>query len=309
MKLMDFHCDTMYRLWENGGDLAENIFKVDLRQGKNFDFYGQFFALYCGEEPLTAESGTAKLDALLQTAAAQLEKHKDKIMLCRTSQDMTKAEGQKKYAAFLSVEGAELIPDEATLQKAWQAGVRLVTLTWNHKNQYGCGAAAGNEGLTQQGRHFVRRIEQMGMILDVSHLCERGFWEVRQLCKKPFVATHSNAKAVCGHIRNLTDDQFLAICKTGGLVGINLYSPFLTEKGQASPADVLRHVEYFASLGGLTHLALGCDLDGCDRLPTGIERLADLQIIYEEFLRHNYSEEWVRGIFFDHLWNFLSDRI
>jgi membrane dipeptidase len=308
LKLLDFHCDTMYRLWETGGDLAQNTYQVDL-QNLPWETYGQVFALYCGEEPLSPPQGREKLNALLQTAEKQFQKNASRIHLCRSAEDMELAQKEKKYMAFLSVEGAELLPDTESLDWAWQAGVRIVTLTWNHKNQYGCGAAAGTDGLTQLGRRFVRAIEEKGMIPDVSHLSEKGFWEVAELCQKPFAATHSNAKALCPHIRNLTDEQFLAICRAGGLVGLNLYTPFLKENGRVSPEDVVRHAEHFAALGGLEHLALGCDLDGCDQLPDGIQRLQDLQILYEEFLRHNYKEEWVQGIFFNHLWKFLSQRI
>ena len=309
MRVLDFHCDTMYRLWEAGGDLAKNTYQVDLQQSLLWEAYGQVFALYCGEEPLSPAQGKEKLNALLQTAEKQFQQNSERLRLCRTAADMELAQREKKCAAFLSVEGAELLPDAESLERARQAGVRIVTLTWNHKNQYGCGAAAGTEGLTELGRRFIEKLEEKGMIPDVSHLSEKGFWEVAELCQKPFVATHSNGKALCPHVRNLTDEQFLAICRSGGLVGLNLYTPFLKEGGLASPSDVVRHAEHFAALDGLEHLALGCDLDGCDQLPDGIYRLQDLQILYEEFLRHNYKEEWVRGIFFDHLWKFLSKRI
>lgn len=309
MKLLDFHCDTLSRVCEEGQGLKDNFFQVSLQKAKTFDFYGQFFALYCGEKPLTAQTAPLKLIRLLQTAQQQFIQNEKSLMLCRTHQDMEKARQKGKTAAFLSIEGAELVSNPVYLERAFEAGVRLITLTWNYKNSFGSGAAAGNYGLTDAGKAFVQKIEKMGIIPDVSHLSDRGFWDVQKICRKPFVATHSNSRAVCDHIRNLTDEQFMAICTAGGLVGINLYSPFLSQNGEAKLSDVVRHIEHFSALGGEKHLSLGCDLDGCSQLPQGIQSLKDLAKLYDYLLRLNYKEDLVYGIFFGHLWNFLLKRI
>lgn len=117
------------------------------------------------------------------------------------------------------------------------------------------------------------------MLVDVSHLSEKGFWDMIELAEKPVLASHSNSFSVCPHPRNLTDDQFRAICDLGGTAGLNLYVPFLTEQPRASFDDLRRHLDHFLELGGEGHIALGADLDGCDRLPTGFSGLDDYEAL------------------------------
>ena len=136
------------------------------------------------------------------------------------------------------------------------------------------------------------------MVVDVSHLSERGFWDMTELAEKPIVASHSNSAAMCRCVRNLTDEQFRAICQLGGLSGINLYSAFLTE-GRATFEDVRRHIDHFLELGGDGHIALGADLDGCKALPEGFSRLGDYEKLAEYLTGCGYSDGMMQKLFCD----------
>ena len=146
-----------------------------------------------------------------------------------------------------------------------------------------------------------------GIILDVSHLSEAGFWDVCVQTEAPFAATHSNSRVCCDHVRNLTDLQFQEILRRGGLVGINLYSPFLRDDGApAQIDDVLRHIDHFLSLGGQDCLALGADFDGCDSTPEGLQTVADMENLAEAMLSHGYVQSIVNGLFFDNAAAFFT---
>lgn len=310
MKLFDLHCDTLYECYETGRRLRENDLAIDRAKTAHIAHYAQFFALFCGaRDPDASDTrrclldlpAAARLDALLDTARREFEDNADWLTLCLCYEDMARAHAAGRAAAFLSIEGAELLETDAHIARAIDAGVRMVTLSWNYRSQYACGAAADNSaGLSARGKALVRTLTDRGVVVDVSHLSEAGFWDVCAQSEAPFAASHSNSRAVCGHVRNLTDPQFAEIVRRGGLVGLNLYVPFLRDDGgPVRPDAVLLHIEHFMALGGAHCLALGCDFDGCDRLPDGISGVRDMYRLAECMLAHNYSENTVNALFFD----------
>lgn len=144
------------------------------------------------------------------------------------------------------------------------------------------------------------------MLIDVSHLSDRGFWNVCELTDRPFVATHSDSRALCRNSRNLTDEQFAEIAQRGGLVGINLYTPFLVRQSDSVLDDAIDHIERFIGMYGEKIVALGCDFDGCDQLPVGIEGLGDMYRLADRMLALGYREETVRGLFYDNAFAFIQ---
>lgn len=315
MKYFDAHCDTMcelsdYALYrDTAGTLRRNSGQLDLARAARYDHYAQVFALFCGSKPVSdAQTAHIRFSHLLQTAQQQLADASDCIRLCRTAADLEQAERNGKAAAFLAIEGAELLQSEEDIRRAIHAGVRIVTLTWNHRSCYGCGAVTDNcAGLTTRGKQLVKRLTQDGVCIDVSHLSERGFWDLTACTDAPIIATHSNSKAVCPHVRNLTDDQFGAIISRGGLVGINLYVPFLTRKAHADCSDILRHIEHFCALGGENHLCIGADWDGCDHLPDGIADITGIQRLAETMARHGYTDAQIENIFYNNAKRFVQE--
>ena len=311
MKLFDLHCDTLYECCETGKRLRENDLHISRAAAQRYRHYAQFFALFCGahapdgaretgRECLLDTPPDERLARMLQTAQREFAANADWLAFCTTAAELDAAEAAGKAAAFLSIEGAELLPArEDALDLAYEAGVRMLTVTWNYRSRYGCAAVLDqNEGLTDAGRRLVRECAQKGIIVDVSHLSEQGFWDVCETIGAPFVASHSNARALCRHPRNLSDRQFAEIVRRGGLVGVNLYTPFLVRQSDSEIDDAVDHIERFLGLYGEKTIALGCDFDGCDRLPAGIDGLADVYRLADRMAALGYKQSTIDGLFY-----------
>lgn len=296
--VFDSHCDTAYELWRRGQALARTDCMVSLPQMEELAGYGQFFA-FC---TLPGVPSGHTCEALLYEPYAyfmeQLRQNKEKMTLCRTGQDFDCALAEGKHAVFLSLEGAEGIQcDPGRLDTLYEMGIRMVNLTWNANNALAGCAKEDGPGLTEQGREFVRRAQRLGIIIDVSHISDRAFWDVLETAERPVVASHSNSRKQCGHPRNLTDVQFRALCQQGGYAGINLYGAFLEDHGNADFESVYRHMDHFLQLGGAGHIALGGDLDGCDRLPAGFSGVRDYNQLALFLEGKGFSEQTLQEIY------------
>jgi len=316
LPLFDAHCDTLSAMQAYGKSLWQNDLHVDLCRGRRYAPWAQFFAIFGLLEaapsaggldfPIWA-SGEACFTAQYALFQEVLLANRDHMVFCRTAAEAEGATREGKVAAFLSVEGAELL--DCGLERLTEAhglGVRMVTLTWNRKNALsGTNLEVKDQGLTELGREFVRKCEALGVIVDVSHLSEPGFWDVAEEMKRPFVASHSNATAVFPHSRSLTDAQFLAIVKARGVAGLNLYSAFVGADPDVDKA--IAHIEHFLSLGGEKSVAIGADLDGCDSLPRGVAGIQDLEKLAEGLLRRNYTEALVADVFYQNLFRVVRE--
>ena len=226
---------------------------------------------------------------------------------CGAVDGFARGTGEGKAAAFLSVEGAELLGcDPARLEEAAAEGVVAINLTWNHANALsGSHCDEPERGLSPLGRQFVEKMEDLHILVDVSHLSEAGFWDVAELARRPILASHSNAKSVWDHTRNLTDGQINAIIKNQGVIGLNFYEEFV---GRTRDLAALRaHLDHILSLGGASNVALGGDWDGCDTIAAlpSIDRLGDF---YEYLLCHGYHETVVRDLFYNNLMRVVRQR-
>lgn len=295
--LFDSHCDTPYELWRKKEMLTQNSCHIDLAEMNGFDGYAQFFAFctYAGLkmgytcEQLLWEPYHYFMN-VLQTSSVG-------ISLCTDTMGMEKAFQENKVAAFLSLEGAEGIGcDPGKLELLRASGFTMVNLTWNENNSLAGASAKSGYGLTKQGKEFVRRAQDLGLMIDVSHLSDRAFWDIMDLATKPVVASHSNSRALCDHHRNLTDDQYLAICESGGYVGLNLYVPFLSGANVAHMDDVYAHMDHFLALCD-GHVVLGGDLDGCDQLPAGFSGGKSYEMLSSYLENKGYSSGTIQNIY------------
>ena len=293
--VFDGHCDTAAELFRKQESLPDNTGMVSLKLAAQLGGYLQFYA-FCTCWQNGPETAASEYQAMLPYFQAQLFQYSARIQLCRTADDALAALSAGRCGAFLSIEGAESIScDPGLLDEAWAQGIRMITLTWNYRNAL-AGSCHTGEGLSVQGREFARRAQKLGIILDVSHLSDRAFWDLCEISEKPIVASHSNSRAVCANPRNLTDEQFQAICRLGGTAGLNLYSLFLSDR-PATFEDIYRHLDHFLSLGGDGHVALGGDLDGCDELPAGFASLDSYSALWRFLEGKGYSEKALTSLF------------
>ncbi|MGI5936203.1 MAG: dipeptidase [Oscillospiraceae bacterium] len=312
--LFDAHCDTITAAMKKGEGLWKNSLHLDLERLLAYSPCAQVFAIFTRPEEDSAggawdfdrpDAPAKLLYGLYQKAAGYLleefDKNGDILMHCLTADDVRQARRENKIAAFISVEGAELLAcDLEKLREAYDLGVRLVNITWNYPNSLsGTAMSSNNGGLTEKGRAFVRGAQEMGVILDMSHISEAAFWDTLDIASRPVLASHSNSKTLCPHPRNLSDDQFVVLVKLGGAAGLNLCPDFLGLGRDA--VAVVEHAEHFLALGGEKAVCLGADLDGIDELPEGIRGVEHMGKIYEAMLRRNYNEDLVRDIFYNNL--------
>jgi len=199
--------------------------------------------------------------------------------------------------AFLTIEGGEAFgDDEDNVERLAQAGVLTAALTWNYQNLIAQPAALGNDqGLTSFGRQIVRRMQQHHMAADVSHLNERGFWDLIEMGVVP-MASHSCVRALCDHSRNLTDDQLRALFEQKGFVGVNFYSFFLHPEGKADLDTVIDHMAYMCDLGGEDCVGFGSDFDGIDCWPDGLRTAADVPALLDRMRARGFGEKLVEKI-------------
>lgn len=298
--VVDAHCDTALRL-VSGETLTPDApaGHVDLQRLRAGGVNLQVFALWVDAD----RYGNAPLRRcleLLDAVTREVERLSGDMHLILTARDMDAAAAADKVGVLLSIEdGAALEGSLAALRAFYKLGVRAVGLTWNGRNELGegVGAAQGaGRGLTAFGREVVREMNRLGMIVDVSHLSEAGFWDVLEVSDAPVVASHSNARSLCDHPRNLTDAQIKALAEKGGVIGINFYPRFLNENSQASVDDIVRHIDHIVSLVGPAHVGFGSDFDGISSTPRGVEDVSRLGAVTEALLARGYSDDDVRAI-------------
>lgn len=252
MQFADMHCDTIGRIYgaQKEGktvSLRRNTYHLDLEKMKKANYLLQHFALFLSLEE-TEDAVKEGLD-MLRCYKEQLAENSDLILPARNLQDILDNQKNGKMSAILTLEEGDITggrPD--ALPKYAEEGVRMITLTWNHKNSLGSPNlthdAQGNalisarcsEGLTENGIDFIQEMERLGILIDVSHLSDGGFWDVIHYTKKPFVASHSNAAALCPFCRNMTDDMIRALAERGGVMGLNFCGDFLTFPSPENPS-------------------------------------------------------------------------
>ncbi len=317
----DAHCDTVYRCMETGeasaleygesreeqrryyaasGHLRKNGGHIDLERGRQFRRCAQFFALFHDAAEAPADGMWAQCQRMHDFFLREMADNADIARHCRTGAEVDEAVAQGKVAALLSIEGADLIDcDVHRIETVAGWGVRLLNPVWNRANVLsGTNAEEPERGLSAEGRDFIRVMEEYGIYPDVSHLSDAGFWDLVRMARRPIIASHSNARAICPHRRNLTDDQFRAIRDLGGVVGLNLYLHFV---GESTMDALVAHVEHFLALGGEKTLCLGGDMDGCEALAGGMTGMQDMPKLYDALKARGYGEALLEDIFWNNL--------
>ena len=297
MIIFDAHCDTIQKINDFGGELYENNFHIDLKRIKSLTAgYVQTFAAFIDKRHDMLPP-FLRCNQLIDCYYECIKKECSLVAHCNNFSEIQESLAQNRVAALLSIEGGEAL--EGDLQKLYffyNRGVRIMTLTWNYSNEICDGIQEeSGRGLTDFGKRVVNAMNQAGMLIDVSHISLNGFWDVIEITDRPIVATHSNTKAICPHKRNLGDSQIKAIINNGGCIGVNLYAEFLSN-GKCSVKSVIKHIEHILSLGGENNVGLGCDFDGVDKLPQGMNGVSDIYKIFNEMIKIGYSDSLINKI-------------
>lgn len=301
LRYFDLHCDTMTECFLHNKHLKENDLHVNLQKAQAMETYAQCYAVW-SPDSLRGDAAFQRFCEIADRFQEEAAANRESLSVCRQPGDLAQAAAKKKHAAVLTVEnGAALGGKLENIQAFRDRGVKMCTLTWNGENELGRGVGAeGNTGLSNFGRQAVKGLEEAGIVIDLSHASPALFYDVAEISQKPLAASHSNAKSVCSHPRNLTDEQFCIIRDSGGLVGLNFYKAFLHDEPEiASMEDVLRHAEHFLALGGENTLAMGGDWDGAALPKDMADGLGAVPRLYELFLKHNYPESLVKKIFYE----------
>ena len=308
--VFDLHCDTALTLLgesrNEAGSLKKNQLHIDLERASKLEAYCQCFA--CFTTPMMQEwnklSPIVIFERELATIQREVDKNKRLISFAYSADEIEANREKGKMSAILTIEGpAGFDFDPELLDNLHQIGFRITTLGWNESNVL-TGSNVTGGGLTEKGREYLKEAQRLGMLVDVSHISDQGFWDIMDCTQAPIVASHSNSRALCPHSRNLTDDMFRAICQTGGVAGINQYAEFLGE--QPTLDTVCDHIFHFMELDPSgKHIALGGDLDGCEQLSQGFEGIQSYPALAQRLLERGMNEENIRDIFWNNALNVL----
>lgn len=307
---VDGHCDsistwmppvTMSRTelqytQRNLGDRSQ-IGHLDLPRMMDGNVGCQIFAVYI--HPIFHDAPLKRAIQMIDVFFSELGKNAKTITFNRTYGGILRTQDEQKIVAVLSVEGGEALQgDLGVLRMLYKLGVRVLTLTHSIRNKLGDGCSEiSQSGLTQFGTQVVQEMNKLGMIIDVSHINEKGFWDVISISQDPIIASHSNSRALCDHVRNLTDDQIHAIAQRGGVIGVTFVRNFLSSKPEeASVETVLNHIDHIEELVGVKHIGIGSDYDGMGPGPKGLEHVGKVKNITRGLIQRGYSDDEIEGI-------------
>ena len=302
MSIIDFHCDTIMKLMDKrqGLVLRENNISVDICKLKKAKSLAQFFALFVEldmkEDPL--EYCLLMVDKFYKEIG---ENSKD-IALATNYDTLISNMDRGVISAFLTIEEGGVLKGKIEhLRNFYRLGVRLITLTWNFPNELGFpnkNEEDRNKGLTSFGCQVVDEMNTLGMIIDVSHLSDGGFYDVVKHSKKPFVASHSNARAISNHPRNLTDDMIRILAEKGGVMGINFENHFLGHNELSRVEDMVTHIRHIKNIGGIDCISIGSDFDGISDEGLEIKNIGEIEKLSIALDKNNFSEDEIEKIFY-----------
>lgn len=314
MKIIDAHCDALLKLQlaKNGEvygrqplsfECADEI-ETNVTRLKQGNVMVQFFAIFIYPNVPSDQKWQHALEQIDLFYTEVLDKNKQMKHIKKWSELDELQEGE--IGAVLTLEGADAFGNDLSkLRHLYRLGVLSIGLTWNNPNL--CADGVGDPrgaGLTELGKQVVTLNNEHHVLTDVSHLSEKGFWDVMEYADYP-IATHSNARKLCDHPRNLYDEQIKAMFDNNGLIHVVFNPPFINEgRRDATISDLITHIDHLCALGGVDKIGFGSDFDGISYFITDLEHAGLYQNLVNELLK-NYSEEKVRGFAYE---NFLTNR-
>lgn len=308
MKYIDLHCDTAYRMINENLHLDKSICKVNIENLKKGGALGQIFAFFLDLEEVK-DPFNGFMD-MYNNFILETERNKDLIKVVRNIEELKECEREEKLAAILSIEEGEVLKGNLeNIKKVYDLGIRIITLTWNYENSLGYpnyNFKYKDKGLKEKGIEMVKEMEKVGIIPDASHLSDGGFYDLVKICKKPFIATHSNSREIMNHPRNLTDDMIKLLSNKGGVMGLNFCSSFVGENEVTSISDLVKHAKHIRNIGGIDVLALGSDFDGIEN-EVEIKDTSEMNKLYYALNKEGFSEDDIEKIFYKNIIRVLKE--
>ena len=331
MKVWDMHCDTLaeLRYAQQAGkpkSFLHNDLMMDLERMKQGDYLLQCMACFVHLEPEREKSPLLACLEEIDIFYRLLEQYPDDLMQVRTAADIQTLLTSGKRGMMLTVEeGGACLDSLGALRDLYRLGVRMMTLTWNHENELASpNVVPGNgpiwpcmpnteTGLKEKGFEFLAEMERLHIIADVSHLSDKGFWDIAEHSTRPFAASHSNCRALAPHCRNLTDEMIRVMAEKGGLVGLNYCAGFLDDQPspglcRSTTALMAKHAAHFKQVGGIEIIGLGSDFDGIG----GKLELSDcskMPLLADALRKEGFTEDEVEAIFFRNAQRFFENNL
>jgi membrane dipeptidase len=333
--IIDMHADTLLRVVDEQYDLAtpHQHGHIDLPRMRQGGVTAQFFSIWVHPQPYPGQQAVNRSWQLINALKSQIARHGEQLALVTTADELTAVVASGKIAAAMGIEGGHSLNGQIRLlEEFFCAGVRYMTLTWSNTNQI-CGSSGDqgrDQGLTPFGREVVQLMNRLGMMVDISHVSDRAFYEVLETTTRPAIASHSNLRRICRHPRNLTDEMLRALAAQGGVCCINFYPVFLDDNyytlqdvvhtrimealarhqdpariyqeefGKLAPVTVAKvadHIEQAVEIAGVDHIGIGSDFDGIPATPQGLENVAQMPNLRAELRRRGFQETDLAKIF------------
>ncbi len=299
--IVDAHCDTVGFFCHEDSDYdflaCNNQHHIDLPRLKESGIILQFFALYITDEYKPTGSLSYCL-RLLDSYYRTMEQCPNELQTIYTATDLNNTLNSPRVAALLSIEGGEALEGElAVLRMLFRLGIRAIGLTWNQQNQLatGIGEDKPQEGLTAFGNQVIREVNSLGMLVDLAHINRQGFFDALKISSAPVVVSHANARAICDHPRNLSDDQLRALRDIDGVIGMSCCPDFV-DSTHPSMDKLLDHFVHVAEVAGVDHLGIGADFDGIQDVITGLEDVTGLPLLAEGLSQRGFNREEIDKI-------------
>lgn len=312
MKFIDMHCDTGSRMLYEKKGLLKSDLKVDIEKLKKGDSLAQFFAFFIDKKEVNSpyEEFIKMYDNFIKEISLNIKN----IKLVKDYKDIKSLD--KTVGAFLTIEEGEVLEgDIKRVKEMKERGIGAITLTWNYENSIGYPNFKEefiNKGLKEKGKEIVLEMEKQNIIPDASHLSDGGFYDLIDILKKPFIASHSNARSVVNHRRNMTDDMIRALSNKGGVMGLNFCSAFCKPNGVNSIDEVttieeiINHAKHIKNIGGIEVLGLGSDFDGIEN-EVQINDISKMDKLFYELKKVNFTESEIEKVFYKNILRVMKE--
>lgn len=304
MNIIDTHTDTITTLMDANEHLYKNNQHISIENLLAYDKKGIYFSIWLNKK--RRETPYLETKKAIEFYYKELLENEHYITHCNSFSEFNNAFQNNKIASILCLEGGEAIEDNIdNLYRLHDMGVRLLTLTWNNDNNLGSGVLGADRGLTNFGRVVIKKSNELNLIIDISHLNKKGFFNVIDLTNKPIIASHSNVFNIHNSKRNLDDECLLELKNTKSYVSVTIHSPFIDGNEKTDIEKLLPHIDYLLNKLGEDFISIGTDFDGTNLLPKKINNISNLKSLYN-LLKTTYNTDIANKIFYQNQLNFLK---